>query len=309
VGLIVKPEFIEQDLFMSILTSYLLRGILERFDCRVISTQRELETRFDEVDVLLSLEPKFAAPLLNWRGGFLGWGRREPKFSYVMCSDSHMRKWRQGYFLRNRISFMLAQYHAPFRYNFRRIPEQRLVHFPWAVPDAMFHDGPIVCRNQKTLCCFGAAKGDAYNVRNWCKNFGFVKSFAFSGVENKALSNDSYSQWLSGFDAVVAAGSNLPQFDLTTPKYFEIAAAGALLFAQRTNDLERLGFRHMENCVVFDMDTFEAEAERYLRNPEDYLGIREAGCRLVRQRHSLSVRLDFLEGHMRGHLARRKLAA
>jgi hypothetical protein len=68
-------------------------------------------------------------------------------------------------------------------------------------------------------------------------------------------------QWLSDFDAVVAAGSDLPKYDLTTPKYFEIAAAGSLLFAQRTNDLKRLGFRHMKNCVVFDTGTFETEAK------------------------------------------------
>lgn len=301
-GVILKEEFATADRFTNILTPYLLRGIMERFDCRFIHTQQDLNEQFDEVDVLFSFEPKFAAPLLNWRGGWLGFGRRRPKLSYVHCSDPHMRQWRQGYFLKNKISFMLSCYRAPFRYHFRRIPGPYMVHFPWAVPDVLLRDEPVTWRGQKALCCFGAAQGAAYNVRNWCKQFDFVESFSFSGCENKELSDEAYFEWISGFDAAIGAGSDLPEFDLTTPKYFEIAAAGCLLFAQNTNDLEALGFRHRENCVVFDKSTFESEAKRYLADPQSYVSIREAGRRLIRERHTLSARLDFLEQHMRAHV-------
>jgi hypothetical protein len=298
----MKPERFVLDRFTVASTSYLIRGILDRFDCELITSQADFRRHYDEVDVLLSLEPKFAAPVLNWRGGIFGLGRRKPKPSYVLCSDAHLLKWRERYFLDNRISYMLTLYRAPFRYHFRKIPEERLVHFPWTVPDEWFHDAAVTCERQEVLCCFGASQGDAYNVRNWCKGFDFVKPFSFSGVENKQLRGKGYFNWLTSFDAIVAAGSDLPQYDLTTPKYFEIAAAGSLLFAQRTGDLETLGFRHGENCIAFDKGDFESRAREYLRSPEDYLGIREAGRRMVRKSHALSVRLDFLEQHIREHL-------
>jgi spore maturation protein CgeB len=82
------------------------------------------------------------------------------------------------------------------------------------------------------------------------------------------------------------------------PKYFEIPATGALLFAQETDDLNRLGFKDMDNCVVFNRRNFVKKVQDYLAAPERYLTIRERGKELIGTTHSLSVRLDLLEEHV-----------
>ncbi|HQN17740.1 MAG TPA: glycosyltransferase, partial [Syntrophobacteraceae bacterium] len=134
------------------------------------------------------------------------------------------------------------------------------------------------------------------------KSFPFVNASSNSGVENKQYTDEEYYAWLRGYDAIIAAGSEDPAYGLTTPKYFEIPASGALLFAQRTDDLDVLGFRHGENCIAFTRDDFEEQARAYLEDPDRFLHIRAAGRDLMRERHALSVRLDFLEEHISRHL-------
>ena len=60
-GLIMKPERFILDRYTVASTSYLIRGILDRFECELITSQADYRRHYDELDVLLSLEPKFAA--------------------------------------------------------------------------------------------------------------------------------------------------------------------------------------------------------------------------------------------------------
>jgi hypothetical protein len=299
-GLIMHPKRFILDQFTCATTPYLIRGIIQRFNCELITNQKEYDELYDKVDVLLSLEPQFGAPVIKWKRGLFR--KKRKVLSYVMYSDPHALKWRERYFLENGISFVLALYYAPTRYHFKKIPDDLIVHFPWSVPDQFISIDPLISRNQDTICCFGGAKSDAYELRNWCRGFPFVHASSNSGVENKQYANEDYFTWLRGYDAIIAAGSDAPQYKLTTPKYFEIPASGALLFGQETEDLDRLGFRHMKNCVVFQRDTFEEMAREYLKHPDQFLDIRNAGREMIRSLHSLSVRLDQLEDHIVKHL-------
>jgi hypothetical protein len=300
IGLIMHPKRFILNQFTSATTPYLIRGIVQRFTCELITSQEDYDGLYDRVDALLSLEPQFASPVLSWKRGFLR--RRKPKLSYVLCSDPHLLQWRERYFLENGISHMLALYLAPTEFHFREIPRERIVHFPWCVPDQFISSGTVVDHGQDSLCCFGGANSAAYELRNWCRGFPFVNARLNSGVENKQFTDEEYYLWLQGFDAAIAAGSEDPVYRLTTPKYFEIPAAGALLFAQETGDLDALGFRHRENCIVFTRDTFEELAREYLEHPDRYTGIRAKGRDLIRERHSLTARLDSLEKHIRTNL-------
>jgi hypothetical protein len=299
-GLILSPERYILEKFMAATTPYLIRGIVKRFDCRLIASQQDYDRYYDEVEALLSFEPRFAAPVLKWRRGLLR--SRTPKLSYVLCSDAHKDAWREDYILQNRITFLLGFYYAPFRRHFRRIGEEQLIHFPWIVPDDWITDEPLQSRSQERICCFGGADSPAYNVRNWCRQFPFVDSRANSGVENKVMEDREFFEWLKQFDAMVAAGSDDPKYDMTTPKYFEIAASGALLLGQKTGDMDRLGFVDGENCVLFDKSDFEMKSRAYLKDPDRYTPLRFKGRQLIRERHTLSVRLDFLENHIRSNL-------
>jgi hypothetical protein len=216
-------------------------------------------------------------------------------------SDPHIEQWREPYFLREGLDYILALYDGPTRRHFTRIPAERIVYFPWSIPDDWIGDEPIAYHGQRDITIFGAARGPAYTLRNWCREQPGVKSYANSGVENKVLEDREFFTWLTGFDAVIAAGSEDPTYRLTTPKYFETAAAGSLLFAQQTDDLQQLGFADRENCIVFTRETFTERAREYLDNPADprWLDIRRAGREFARARHTIGCRLRTLEAHAR----------
>ncbi len=303
IGFVLDRAFQEEGRWTSATTSHLVRGILNRFECCIIENQAEYEENLGDVQALISMEAGWGAPILDLRPTTALAEALQSRVSYMLYSDPHDKKWREDYVL-NGIDYVLAFYAAPTRFHFTRLPSERLVHFPWAIPDFWLASKPPSYHCQDRLTIFGASQHEAYQLRNWCRRFPFVESCTNSGCENKLMTDDEYMTWLASRDAVIAAGSDDLRYCLTTPKYFEAAAVGALLFAQATDDLEELGFRHMENCVIFDRSNFESLALSYLNDPTGYLGIREAGCELVRRRHSLSVRLDQLEKHIRENLER-----
>jgi FkbM family methyltransferase len=277
---------------------YLVEEFRKRFDCVWIEDQRGYEDSLADLNLLISMEPGWASPVLELAGTPALREKLSNIPSFILYSDPHAAHWRQDYFLKNRLDYILAFYHAPTLRHFQEIPPERIIHFPWAIPDHWVGDDPIRFRGQLKICCSGGAKSEAYAVRNWCRGFDFVESCTNSGVENKVMTDAEYVEWLAQKDASIAAGSDSLKYRLTVPKYFEIAAAGSLLFAQYTDDLERLGFRDMENCIVFDRSSFEKLAKEYLAHPEDYLKIRQAGRELIRSRHTLSNRIQFLEEHI-----------
>jgi len=301
VGLVLNREFHDKGRWTNVTTPHLVNGLLDRFDCCWIQNQGDYEELLGEVQVLLSLEAGWGAPALALTRTPALRQKLQSVVSYMFYSDPHGQKWREEYVLGG-FDFLLGFYDAPTRYHFRRLPLERLVHFPWAVPDAWIGCGAVACVGPTNLTVFGAAAHEAYSVRNWCRSFPFVESCTNSGCENKAMTDAEYVRWVAGKSAIIAAGSDDPRYRLTTPKYFEIAALGSLLFAQETDDLAPLGFRHGENCVVFNRSNFEALARDYLRSPESYLGIRRQGRELIRRRHVLSVRLSFLENHFRENI-------
>lgn len=298
VGLVLDREFHELNKWVSATTPYLVNRILQQFECSIITSQAEYEAILPRVDVILSMEPGWAAPVLDFNRTKAIKDEFNKKSSFILYSDPHKDKWREDYFLTNHFDYILAYYDAPTKYHFRKTPHNRILHFPWCVPDHWITHNQIECKGQKSIAIFGAQHHDAYTVRNWCRNFPFVENNSFSGVENKVLSGEEYILKLQSYDAAIAAGSDAQEYRLTMPKYFEIPATGALLFAQKTDDLGELGFRHMENCLFFTQDDFEKIAKEYLRNPHNYQQIRTAGRELIRKRHSLSKRMNDLSEYI-----------
>lgn len=300
-GLVLDPEFYILEKSVAAVTIPLIRALIDRFDTRIIYDQKTYDQLCTKVDFLVSMEPKWAAPVLNWRR--VGRLRRSlpPCPCYVIMSDPHNEQWREDYFLKQNLDYILALYYQPTRNHFRRIPMERIFHFPWAVPDEWISDEEITYHGQDKIAIFGASQSDAYSLRNWCRQQPCVQSYDYSGVENKVLSDEDFFEWLQGFDAVVAAGSEHAKYRLTTPKYFETVAAGSLLFAQITDDLPRLGFEDGKNCIIFSQSNFRSRVELYLADPasERWLSIRRMGRQFIRERHTIGVRLDMLETHVR----------
>lgn len=287
VALVIDWQFHKKRKWVSIFAPYLVDVFIESFDPLIISSQLEYELFKKQIKFILSMEPGWAAPRLSYDA-------RLKQTICVMASDPHNKTdWFQDYVIENDISYVLSQYHSPFFYHFPHFPTERFVHFPWAVPDHYISSKDIIARDAKVVI-FGAQHGNAYDVRNWCREQGGVVSYENSGVENRTFSDQDYFSWLAGFDAVVAAGSSDPQYDLVTPKYFEIPASGALLVGQQCSDLERLGFND-NNALLFTAENFISKLDFYRKNIDKYLQVRRNGLDLIKQRHLLSHRIKHIE--------------
>ncbi len=285
-GLVLDRDFHGRHGWASAYGYFLVEAILREFSPRVISSQRDYDLRKKQIRFLLSFEPGWASPRLRCDPGV-------SCLKAVMYSDPHYRPdERRRYFEENGFDHVLSFYRAPFFRHFRGFPEEKFVHFPWAVPDAMISDHPIAVRSRE-VAIFGARSGDAYDVRNWCRAQEGIVAFDHSGVENKDLSDDEYYRWLRSFDAIVAAGSSNPDYDLVTPKYFEIPAAGALLVGQHCADLALLGFDDT-NALIFRKEDFRERVASFRRDPGCFVETRARGRALIRERHKLSDRIALI---------------
>lgn len=286
-GLVVNWDFHKKNRWVSIFAPYLVREIVRVFDPIIITSQLDYNLHKKKIKYIISMEPGWAAPKLRY-------DTRAGHMVAVCVSDPHNKtEWFADYIIENGISFVLSQYHHPFFYHYPDFPKNKFIYFPWAVPDRFLSSHALHAHGNE-VAIFGAATGDAYDVRNWCREQKGISSFINSGVENKAFTDMEYFQWLTGFDAVVAAGSSDPKYDLVTPKYFEIAAAGALLIGQYCKDIDLLGFDET-NALLFSKETFLDRVREYKKASEKYLFIRARGRELIKERHLISHRIDLLK--------------
>jgi hypothetical protein len=282
-GFVIDREFYPGNKWVSALTAHLVRALVEEFKPIIIHSQEEYDCCKKGLHAIISMEPKWAAPMIRY----------DPQVEHrigVFVSDPHNKTaWLERYCAQNEIDWVFSYYYHPFFYHFPRFPRERFVHVPWAIPDSWIGREKLrVCSPE--IVIFGGKEGDSYDVRNWCRIQQGVRNFDNSGVENKTMAELEYFAWLRRFDAIIAAGSSDPKYDLVTPKYFEIAAAGALLIGQACRDLSLLGFDET-NMVGFDQDTFAWVVKEYRSNPNAYLPVRERGRQLIAQRHKISDRV------------------
>lgn len=295
VGLVLNLDFHLSNRWVSALTPYRINAMIKELNCMIIQNQKDYDKYKNDLDVIIAGEPGWGAPNIKYV-------KNKPRLKYASMSDPHSKivEW-QSYFLENDFSYTLAYFYNPTIFHLRKIPKDKIIHWPWAVPDQFVNEKEVKIRNQNYILIFGATKGEAYEIRNWCKSFNFVKTMNYSGVENKVLTDREYFEWLTQFDAGIAAGSLNRKYRLVVPKYFEIASAGGLLFAQEAEDLKLLGFEDKKNCIIFNKENFEARSREYLANKEEYVGIREAGRNLISKRHTLSKRIGSLKRHIIRH--------
>lgn len=294
-GLVIDWKFHSQNRWVCAQSPYLVRALIEEFDPIVISSQFMYEWHKKKLRYIISLEPGWAAPKIKYdkcQGHVIG----------VFVSDPHNKtNWFEEYIYNNSIDYVFSYYYYPFLYYFPHFDLERLIHVPWAMPDEFcVEPDSISYRCQRELHIFGASGGEGYETRQWCRQFPFVEDHSNSGVENKVMSDKEFFHWTRRFDAIIAAGSLDEKYRLVTPKYFEVAASGSLLFAQYCDDLELLGFRD-DNCVIFDKHTFQDKAMDYMHDPIKYMDIRIAGCRLIQKRHKISDRVEMIRKLMTLH--------
>lgn len=286
-GLVISWKFHQENKWVSALTPYLVNEIIKEFNPLIISSQLEYEIFKKRIKFLISMEPGWSAPKLRYDTTL-------NTIKAVFYSDPHNNtKEREKYFFKNKFDFVFSYYYYPFFYHFKNFPKKHFVHFPWSIPDKFVSQHKIKVRNTD-VAIFGGTASEAYDIRNWCRQQSCVKNFNYSGVENKQLSDKEFFKWMSSFDAIVAAGSSKPIYDLVTPKYFEIASSGALLVGQYCKDLKLLGFNE-NNSLIFTKENFLQKIKEFKQKPDNYLKIREEGRKLVSKRHRLSERIKMIK--------------
>lgn len=286
VGLVINWKFHQENRWVCAISKFLIDSIVKEFNPVIISSQIEYEIYKRKLKYILSLEPGWSAPKISY----------DKKLKHkigIMISDPHNKTgWFQDYFEDNNITYVLSFYKSPFFYHFKTFPREKFIHFPWAVPDEWISKHEIVAHGNEVII-FGGKNSEAYDIRNWCREQRYVTNYNFSGVENKVLKDEKYFSWLTQFDAIIAAGSSNPMYDLVTPKYFEIAAAGALLIGQHCNDLKELGF-NQDNSLIFTKSNFLDQINEYRANPCKYIAKRSLGRELIVSRHLISHRLKLI---------------
>jgi hypothetical protein len=282
-GLVLDLDFHRINRWVSTFGRYLADAIIREFAPVIISSQHDYDLHKRRLRHIVSFEPGWAAPRIRY-------DRRVDCLKVVIYSDPHHEPGvRMRYFEENRFDYVLSLYKRPFFFHFAKFPEDKFVHFPWAVPDHLVSTQQIVARSND-VAIFGAKKGNAYDVRNWCRTQDGITDYDLSGVENKKLSDENFFRWLREHDAIVAAGSSNAAFDLVTPKYFEIPSAGALLIGQFCGDLEDLGFNDT-NALIFTRDGFVEQVRRYREDHRRFVEVRQRGRELIRARHGISNRI------------------
>lgn len=111
-------------------------------------------------------------------------------------------------------------------------------------------------------------------------------------TEDASEGSDEYNALLNRIRFFISADAGFREFHI---KNFEAMAAGCVLCALRTSQEEAdiLGFRDMENVVLYDSaDELKAKMQGLRKDRERIAAIAEAGCELVRQRHSWVSRKD-----------------
>lgn len=292
IGLVLDLDFHLSNKWTVVLTPYRINAIINELNCVIIENQQDYDKYKSKLDVVISEAPGWSAPYLNYEIG-------KPFLKYLVLGDPHYEsEKKQRYFIDNEFSYILAYYYNPFLYYFKFVQKEKILYFPWSVPDELINRNKIEIHNQDYLLIFGTTAHECYETRNWCKGFDFVRSTDYSGVERKGLVGKKYFEWLRQQDAVISAHSLAPQWRHVVAKYFEIPASGCLLFAQEAEDLELLGFEDNKNCITFNKENFEKKARTYLSNKKAYIPIREAGRDLILEQHTLSKRINWLKKHI-----------
>lgn len=285
-GLVLNTNRHYSKSWVSASTYYLIEEIIRLFKPVIIDAQKTYEENKNILSKIISMEPGWGAPNINY-------GKNHGKLIGVFLSDPHSKtSWFKKYFEDNDISFVLSYYYSPFLYHFPNFDRSKIVHFPWSVPDRFIENDNVVLHNNG-ISIFGGKDSDAYDMRNWCRSFDFINCYNYSGVENKVLSDEKYYFWLRQFDAIVAAGSTNPKYDLVTPKYFEILSSGALLIGQECTDLDLLGINDT-NALLFNKTNFISKCKYFLSHPDEFLTVRKNGLSLIKNKHSHSQRMKYL---------------
>lgn len=143
--------------------------------------------------------------------------------------------------------------------------------------------------NAKISCLLSGSVNEVYPLRLFIKNNIKEKNIRY---EPPIYVGDNYANLLHSYFCCVTSSS---VFNYVLTKHFEIPATGALLLANETSDLERVGLVPYHHYIPITKENVFIKIKQCLENPDDYTGIRKEGMEFVRKNHSVINRIDQLK--------------
>jgi len=175
-------------------------------------------------------------------------------------------------------------------------PDLPFIDFHWAIDTAVFHDRGG--KRPYDIACMGALTEGKYpfrrQVRAWLESNKRLKLFKKKRVKGKAGSDHDGEAFNAALNKCKAVFSCASAMQYTLMKYFEIPATGALLFGERTPDLEKLGYMDGINFIEVTPENYAEKIEYYLLGDgrKDFETIRKAGYRLATEVNTWEKRVQ-----------------
>lgn len=141
----------------------------------------------------------------------------------------------------------------------------------------------------KISCLLSGSVNEIYPLRLFIKNNIKVGTIRY---ESPIHVGDNYANLLHSYFCCVTSSSI---FNYVLAKHFEIPATGALLLANETSDLERVGLVPYHHYIPITKENVFIKIKQCLENTDDYTGIRKEGMEFVRKNHSVINRIDQLK--------------
>lgn len=148
-------------------------------------------------------------------------------------------------------------------------------------------------------CLLTGATSRYYPLRNAAAKNPAVTVVEHPGYTADATASgkfgESYARLLNGWFSSVTCASLL---GYPVAKYFEIPAAGSLLIADHTPDMDRMGFVDGENYVRVTAENFGEKLREVLGDMGRFESVRRAGYDFARSSHALKNRLASLDAYV-----------
>ncbi len=193
-----------------------------------------------------------------------------------------------------RADLIICPYKSSFLYKYPEF-EYKFKFFPHFVDDSYTFPEVSCARNQQCLVS-GALCTTVYPIRLKAYKHRLAVNSPFVSLSHpgyfKSLSGNKYvvgQRYIAYLGKYMCALTTSSCFDYTVSKYFEIPAAGSLLIASHSRDLDELGFIDGVNYIKVDLDNVIDKTKEVLYNINLYNNIRKAGQELVLANYTKSI--------------------
>lgn len=177
-------------------------------------------------------------------------------------------------------------------------PNLPFIYLPWAISSDVFRD--IKLNRKSDIACMGAMTQDKYPfrniVRNWLENQKDIKLYKRKRAKGK--SDHDAQAFNLALNKCYAAFTCASSMNYTLMKYFEIPAAGNLLFAETTEALNELGFEDRVHYIAVNQSNYKELITYYLKGEgrKEAEAIRTQGYSFIHKYHTWEIRIKiFLE--------------